>query len=122
MIDTPERTVRVEKWKVGYYYHFATGNKTYNRAEKKAEDIRNIEAGLSTNSTSDDEIIEGPLTNPDYYSWKTDLSTTETIPATYKTITENVEKTRTVRKQVGTKKVKKGTKKEVVKEGYWKYE
>ena len=122
MTDTPERTVRVEKWKVGYYYHFATGNKTYNRAEKKAEDIRNIEAGLSTNCTSDDEIIEGPLTNPDYYSWKTDLSTTETIPATYKTITENVEKTRTVRKQVGTKKGKKGTKKEVVKEGYWKYE
>ncbi|WP_311479650.1 hypothetical protein [uncultured Anaerococcus sp.] len=138
VVDTPEQTIKKEKWSVMYKEFAATGmegKKAYNQDEFRqlskelyamyveTPDGKKVRPeGWSTNFEMIDEIIEGPLSNPDYYQWKEDLSTTETIPATYKTITENVEKTRTVRKQVGTKKVKKGTKKELVKEGYWKYE
>lgn len=124
VLVSPEKTVKHEKWEIRYYYIPESGYKAYNTEEMNAEYMRLIDLGFEVGSWKESEIIEGPLSNPDYYEWKTDLSTTETIPAKYetrtKTITENVTKTRTVKKQTGTKKVKVGTKKVLVKEGYWK--
>ncbi len=123
VLDQPERTVKHEKWLIYYQYYYASSRKkAYNGKETYTEDNRLLDEGLPTNTTEKEEIHEGPLDNPDYYEWKKDISEYETIPATYKTVTEYVTKTRTVKKQVGTKKVKTGTKKELVKEGYWKYE
>ena len=59
------------------------------------------------NTVLKSEIHNGPLNNPSFYQWKTDLSTYETIPAKYETKTVQ---TGTKRVQVGTKKVKTGTK------------
>lgn len=123
VLDQPERTIKHEKWEITYFYFYASSKrKVYNSKEMEAEIERLFEEDAFTNSTILEEIHEGPLDNPDYYEWKTDISEYETIPATYKTVTEYVTKTRTVKKQVGTKKVKTGVKQELVKEGYWKYE
>lgn len=123
VLDQPERTVKHEKWLIEYQYFYASSKKkAYNRKELLTEGERLIDEGLMENTTILEEIHEGPLSNPDYYEWKKDISEYETIPATYKTVTEYVTKTRTIKKQVGTKKIKTGTKQELVKEGYWKYE
>lgn len=123
VIDQPEQTVKHEKWEIDYYFFYASSQKkAYNENDYKAEAIRLIDIGEPENATLLSEYHEGSLENPDFYQWKTDISTYETIPATYKTITENVTKTRTVKKQTGTKKVKVGTEKKLIKEGYWKYE
>lgn len=123
VLDQPERTVKHEKWLIYYQYFYASSKKkVYNGKEELTEANRLIDEGLPENTTEKEEIHEGPLNNPDYYEWKTDISEYETIPATYKTVTEYVTKNRTVKKQVGTKKIKTGTKQELVKEGYWKYE
>lgn len=103
----PEKTVKHEKWEICYVYFFANGAKTYNEDDCTNEGSRLIDLGLQSNNTSKTEIHEGPLDNPDFYQWKTDLSTYETIPAKYETKTVQ---TGTKKVQVGTKKVKTGTK------------
>lgn len=131
----PEKTIKHEKWEVEYEEFNAPqmwGKKYYNYADKEkgmdelfslyetTPDGKKVRPeGWSTNFTMGTEIIEGPLSNPDFYEWKTDISTSETVPAKYeeKQVQVGTEKVKT-----GTKKVKKGTKKELVKEGYWKYE
>lgn len=131
----PEKTIKHEKWEVEYEEFNAPqmrGKRYYNYADKEkgmdelfslyetTPDGKKVRPeGWSTNFTMGTEIIEGPLSNPDFYEWKTDISTSETVPAKYeeKQVQVGTEKVKT-----GTKKVKKGTKKELVKEGYWKYE
>lgn len=104
----PEKKVKQEKWKIKYLYFYASSkNKVYNENDCLNEAMRLMELGLPENTTSKHEIHEGPLSNPNFYQWKTDISTYKTIPAKYETKTVQ---TGTKKVQVGTKKVKTGTK------------
>ena len=107
VLVAPEKKVKHEKWKLNYYYFFASKKRVYNENDYMEESARLMDLGLQTNETGKSEIHEGPLSNPDFYEWKTDISTYETIPAKYETKTVQ---TGTKRVQVGTKKVKTGTK------------
>lgn len=103
----PEKKVKHEKWKIYYSYFFASQKKCYNENDCLDEGERLIDLGLQSNNTEKSEIHEGPLNNPSFYQWKTDISTYETVPAKYETKTIQ---TGTKKVQVGTKKVKTGTK------------
>lgn len=108
VLVAPEKKVKHEKWEIKYLYFYASSKKkAYNENDCLNEAMRLMELGLPENTTSKHEIHEGPLDNPDFYQWKTDLSTYETIPAKYETKTVQ---TGTKKVQVGTKKVKTGTK------------
>lgn len=107
VLVAPEKKIKHEKWEIYYSYVFASKKKCYNENDFNNELIRLIDAGLQSNNTEKSEIHEGPLDNPDFYEWKTDISTYETIPAQYETKTVQ---TGTKKVQVGTKKIKTGTK------------
>lgn len=107
VLVAPEKKVKHEKWKIYYSYFFASQKKCYNENDCLDEGERLIDLGLQSNNTEKSEIHEGPLNNPNFYQWKTDISTYETIPAKYETKTVQ---TGTKKVQVGTKKVKTGTK------------
>ena len=108
VLVAPEKKVKHEKWKIGYNYFYASSKKkTYNENDTTNEMERLLELGLPDNTVKKSEIHEGPLDNPDFYDYKIDLSTYETIPAKYETKTVQ---TGTKKVQVGTKKVKTGTK------------
>lgn len=96
----PEQTVKHEKWEIRYLYFYASSEeKVYNENDYNAEEDRLTESDQLTNSTWLTEYHEGPLDNPDFYEWKTDISTYETIPAKYET--KHV--------KTGTKQVDKGS-------------
>lgn len=96
----PEKTIKHEKWEIRYYYFYASSKKkVYNEKDYTEEIMRLTDADQISNSTKLSEIHEGPLDNPDFYQWKTDLSTYETIPAKYET----------KRVKTGTKEVDKGS-------------
>lgn len=96
----PEKTIKHEKWELRYYYFYAsTEKKVYNENDYDAELEKIFELDLPSNTTQLSEIHEGPLKNPDFYQWKTDISTYETIPAKYET----------KRVKTGTKQVDKGS-------------
>lgn len=107
VLVAPEKKIKHEKWEIRYVYFFASQKKTYNENDCTEEGIRLIDLGLQSNNTKKSEIHNGPLNNPSFYQWKTDISTYETIPAKYETKTIQ---TGTKKVQVGTKKVKTGTK------------
>lgn len=108
VLVAPEKKVKHEKWEIHYYYFYASSKKkAYNENDCMKEEDRLMDAGQPENTTLKSEIHEGPLDNPDFYQWKTDISTYETIPAKYETKTVQ---TGTKKVQVGTKKVKTGTK------------
>ena len=107
VLVAPEKKVKHEKWEIYYSYFFASQKKCYNENDCLDEGERLIDLGLQSNNTEKSEIHEGPLNNPSFYQWKTDISTYETIPAKYETKTVQ---TGTKKVQVGTKKVKTGTK------------
>lgn len=108
VLVAPEKKVKHEKWEIHYYYFYASSKKkAYNENDCMKEEDRLMDAGQPENTTLKSEIHEGPLNNPSFYQWKTDISTYETIPAKYETKTVQ---TGTKKVQVGTKKVKTGTK------------
>lgn len=107
VLVAPEKKVKHEKWEIYYDYYFASKKKCYNENDSIEEAARLIDAGLQSNNTEKSEIHNGPINNPSFYQWKTDISTYETIPAKYETKTVQ---TGTKKVQVGTKKVKTGTK------------
>lgn len=108
VLVAPEKKIKHEKWEIKYLYFYASSKKkVYNKNDCLNEAMRLMELGLPENTTSKHEIHEGPLDNPSFYQWKTDISTYETIPAKYETKTVQ---TGTKKVQIGTKKVKTGTK------------
>lgn len=118
VLVAPEKKVKHEKWEIRYQYFYDTSKKkVYNENDFNNEYIRVMDIIMGGNAPSDwnagagvkkgSEIHNGPLNNPSFYQWKTDISTYETIPVKYETKTIQ---TGTKKVQVGTKKVKAGTK------------